>query len=156
GVVEDGVFGRGGGHKAGRELRVGDVVHHLAKDAWEIEFVAQRRSVEMILFEPAEAFAMRTIGKHAHQIAALRPADESADAIEQNGRAFEIGGGRGGGVGHGAFGLDAEGRFSSRPVPRAFQPGVPNGGWKAAGTGRLESLPYIRSGSVRWIELHLD
>jgi len=49
------------------------------------------------------------------------------------------------------------GRLSSLPVHRAFQPGVPNGAWKGAGTGRLESLPHKESlPYTEWVKAHFE
>ena len=81
--AEDGVFRRDVGHETIGELRIGDVIHRLGEELVERKFVAQRGAVQMIFLEPAEFFAMRTIGHQADHVAALRPADEGADAIEQ-------------------------------------------------------------------------
>src|SRR5207237_6308990 len=44
----------------------------------------------MIFLEPAELFAMRTIGQQALHIATLRPTNEIANAIEQHIGTFEF------------------------------------------------------------------
>src|SRR6266496_2613132 len=68
----------------------------------------------MILLQPAQPLAMRTIREHAGQIAALRPADELADAIEQIVRAREIADGFGRGVNYHALDFLNDRQFASR------------------------------------------
>ena len=55
----------------------------LVKMRASVELVADRRAVEMILFQPAELLAVRAIGEHRNHVRPLRPADEVADAVEQ-------------------------------------------------------------------------
>ena len=84
------VFRRSRRHKAVRQLRVGNVIERFRKKLREEKIVAQRRAVQMIFFEPAEPFAMRTIGQQTDHVVLLRPAHERERAIEQIVRAFEI------------------------------------------------------------------
>src|SRR4051812_9422935 len=44
----------------------------------------------MVLFQPAELFAMRTIRHQAHHVTPLCPANQFADAVEQRVGAFEF------------------------------------------------------------------
>ena len=89
-VAEDGVFRRGGRHQAVGKLRIGHVVQHFGEQLREVEFIAQGRAVQVILLQPAAFFALRTIGHHAHHVAALRPADELADAVEERVGTFKF------------------------------------------------------------------
>ena len=83
-VAERRVFRRGRRHEPVGELRIGDVIERLGEKLREVKIIAQRRAVQMILLQPAEPFAMRAIGHQADHVAALRPADERADAVEQS------------------------------------------------------------------------
>jgi hypothetical protein len=82
-LVENGVLGRDVRHQPGLELAVGHVAHPFLEETREIEFVSERRSVQVVLLEPPEALAMRAIGDHAHEVAALRPANERVDPVEE-------------------------------------------------------------------------
>ncbi len=96
------VFRRGRRHEAVGELRIGDVVERLGEQLREVKFVAQRRAVQMILLQPAEPFAMRTIRHQADHVVLLRPADERERAVEQIVGAFKFADRLGRGMNHNA------------------------------------------------------
>ena len=78
------------GIESARPLGIGHVVHSLGKQGRQVELVAQRWAVEMILLQPAQLFAMWAIGQHAHHIAPLRPTHQRVNAVEQVVRAGEL------------------------------------------------------------------
>ncbi len=82
-VFENLVLRRDVGHQPVVQLRVGHVIHALGEELCQVELVAQGRAVEVILFEPTELLAMRTVGHDAHHVAALRPAYQCANPVEQ-------------------------------------------------------------------------
>ena len=57
---------------------------------FDVELVANRRAVEVILLEPAELLAVRAVGEHRHHVRPLSPAHERADAVQQFVRALEV------------------------------------------------------------------
>ena len=71
-------------------LRVGHVAHALGENPRDVEFVADRRAVEVILLQPAELFAVRAIGQHRDHVRSLGPAHERADAVQKLVGAFEV------------------------------------------------------------------
>ena len=97
-AAESRVFRRGRRHKPVGKLGIANVVQRLGKKLREVKFVAQRRAVQMILLQPAESFAMRAIGHQAGHVAALRPADQIADAVEQRVGTFKFAGRFGRGI----------------------------------------------------------
>ena len=102
-VAENRVFRRDGRHEAVGELRIGDVIHRLGEQLREVKLVAQRRAVQVIFLQPAELFTVRTVRHQADHVAALRPADELADAVEQGVRTFKFAGRFGRGIDYDAF-----------------------------------------------------
>src|SRR5258708_18937232 len=82
-VGKDDILRRDVGHESVVELGISHVVKSFRVERGKVEFVPQRRTVEMILFEPAQTFAVGTIGDQTDEVAALRPPDERADAVEE-------------------------------------------------------------------------
>ena len=92
-AAENGIFRSDVRHEAIVELGLGHVAHALDIHRDHIPLVAECVAVEVVLLEPCEFLPMRAVRDHAHQVAALRPADEGADAVEQFVRALEVAGG---------------------------------------------------------------
>ena len=78
------------GNETVRRLRILHVMKTFRVKPGEIQLVAQRGTVQVILFEPAESLAVRTIGDHVREITALCPAYQSTDTVKKFRRAGEI------------------------------------------------------------------
>ena len=90
GAAEYGVFRRDVGHEALGCLRVGHVVDVLRRQARKVELVAKRGSVEVVLLQPAEFFAVRAVGQDGHHVRALRPAHQVPDPAQHRIRRSEM------------------------------------------------------------------
>ncbi|MPN59892.1 hypothetical protein SDC9_207614 [bioreactor metagenome] len=51
-------------------LCIGHVLHHLGKEGGQVIVVQQTGTIEVQLFQPAQFFTVRTVGKHRLHVAA--------------------------------------------------------------------------------------